>query len=94
MLVEPGDPEALAEGIREALDDRDRLVAAGLERAKQFTWAETARRTLEVYRELTVSVAAVVVTHGRRIALDRCLPRSRPRSTSSSSSRTRRRPTF
>ena len=26
------------------------LVAAGLERARQFTWAETARRTLEVYR--------------------------------------------
>ena len=52
-LVEPGDPEALAEGIRKALADRDRFVAAGLARAKQFTWAETARRTLEVYRELT-----------------------------------------
>ena len=36
----------------QALADRDRFVAAGLERAKQFTWAETARRTLEVYREL------------------------------------------
>ena len=53
VLVEPGDPEALAEGIRKALADRDRFVAAGLARAKQFTWAETARRTLEVYRELT-----------------------------------------
>jgi len=30
----------------------DRLVAAGLERAKRFTWADTARRTLAVYREL------------------------------------------
>ena len=53
VLVEPGDAEALAQGIREVLDDRDRFVAAGLARAKQFTWAETARRTLEVYRELT-----------------------------------------
>jgi glycosyltransferase involved in cell wall biosynthesis len=53
VLVEPGDPEALADGIRQVLDDRDRFVAAGLERAKQFTWAETARRTLAVYRELT-----------------------------------------
>jgi glycosyltransferase involved in cell wall biosynthesis len=52
ILVEPGDPEALAEGIRRALAERDRLVAAGLERAKQFSWAETARRTLAVYREL------------------------------------------
>jgi hypothetical protein len=32
--------------------DRERLVAAGLERARQFTWAETARRTLDVYRAL------------------------------------------
>jgi glycosyltransferase involved in cell wall biosynthesis len=52
VLVQPGDPEALAEGIREALGDRERLVAAGLERARRFTWRETARRTLEVYREL------------------------------------------
>jgi hypothetical protein len=32
--------------------DRERLVAAGLERARGFTWAETARRTVEVYRAL------------------------------------------
>ena len=32
--------------------DRDRLVAAGLERARQFSWAETARLTLAAYREL------------------------------------------
>jgi glycosyltransferase involved in cell wall biosynthesis len=41
----------LAEGIRRALDERERLVAAGLERVRLFTWEETARRTLEVYRE-------------------------------------------
>jgi glycosyltransferase involved in cell wall biosynthesis len=42
----------LAEAIRAALDERDRLVAAGLERAKAFSWEETARRTVEVYREV------------------------------------------
>ena len=42
----------LAEAIRTALDERDRLVAAGLERAKSFSWEETARRTLTVYREV------------------------------------------
>jgi len=52
ILVEPGNPVALAGGIERALDDRDRLVAAGLERARAFTWAETAQRTLAVYREL------------------------------------------
>jgi glycosyltransferase involved in cell wall biosynthesis len=52
ILVEDRNPVALAGGIERALADRERLVAAGLERARQFTWAETARRTLEVYREL------------------------------------------
>ena len=53
VLVEPGDPVALAGGIERAIADRDRLVAAGLERARDFSWAETARQTLAVYRELT-----------------------------------------
>jgi glycosyltransferase involved in cell wall biosynthesis len=42
----------LAEGIRRALAERDRLSAAGLERAKSFTWRETARITADVYREI------------------------------------------
>jgi glycosyltransferase involved in cell wall biosynthesis len=53
VLVEPADPAALAGGIERALADRERLVAAGLERARLFRWDETARRTLDVYRELT-----------------------------------------
>ena len=40
-----------ADGIRRAIAERDRLVAAGLERARLFSWRETATRTLEVYRE-------------------------------------------
>jgi glycosyltransferase involved in cell wall biosynthesis len=42
----------LAEALQVALASRDRLRAAGLERAQAFSWEETARRTLEVYREL------------------------------------------
>ena len=41
----------LADAVRAALADRDRLVAAGLERAQAFSWEETARRTIEVYYE-------------------------------------------
>ena len=52
ILVESGDPVALAGGIERALADRERLVAAGLDRAQQFSWAETAERTLAVYRSL------------------------------------------
>ncbi len=46
------EPERLADGIRQALAERDRLIAAGLERAKRFTWEETARRTVAVYQEV------------------------------------------
>jgi glycosyltransferase involved in cell wall biosynthesis len=52
ILVEERNPVALAGGIERAIADRERLRAAGLERARRYSWAETARRTLEVYREL------------------------------------------
>jgi glycosyltransferase involved in cell wall biosynthesis len=42
----------LADGIRRALADRQRLVAAGLQRARAFTWRAAAERTLAVYREI------------------------------------------
>jgi len=43
--------DALAEGVRKALADRDRLAAAGLERARSFSWRTAAERTVDVYRE-------------------------------------------
>jgi mannosyltransferase len=42
----------LADGIRRALAERERLVAAGLERARAFSWRASAERTLAVYREI------------------------------------------
>ena len=41
----------LAAGIRRALEERDILAAAGLERARAFTWDETARDTVAAYVE-------------------------------------------
>ena len=49
VFAEPG---TLADGIRRALADRDRLSDVGRERAQQFSWAETAQRTVAVYRRL------------------------------------------
>jgi glycosyltransferase involved in cell wall biosynthesis len=49
VFAEPGE---LGRAIGRAVAERERLAAAGLERAKRFTWAETARRTVAVYREL------------------------------------------
>jgi len=45
------EPPGLADAVRRALAERERLAAAGIERAKHFSWRETARRTAEAYRE-------------------------------------------
>jgi glycosyltransferase involved in cell wall biosynthesis len=42
-------PDGFPEAVRRALAERDRLVAAGLEHARRFSWDEAARRTVEVY---------------------------------------------
>jgi glycosyltransferase involved in cell wall biosynthesis len=48
LYAEPG---GLADAIRRAIAERERLVAAGFARASRFSWDETARLTLDVYRE-------------------------------------------
>ena len=55
ILVSPDDPSSIADGLRRALTDT--LLAADLRRrgfvqAARFTWAETARRALAVYRRV------------------------------------------
>lgn len=45
------DEDELVAGIRRALAERERLVAAGLERARAFSWRVAAERTLAVYQE-------------------------------------------
>ncbi|HEY3613660.1 MAG TPA: glycosyltransferase family 1 protein [Gaiellales bacterium] len=53
ITVDPRSSDALAEALRRLLDDadlRERLIAAGLERAAEFTWARMAKRTADVYR--------------------------------------------
>jgi len=47
--------QRLAEGIRQALADRDRMAAAGIERARAFSWRAAAERTFAVYREILES---------------------------------------
>lgn len=55
ILVNPEDADELADAIVRVLDDgalRDTLRVKGVERAKQFTWDDAARRTLALYQEL------------------------------------------
>jgi len=60
ILVNPLDAHELGEAMVRVLSDeklREALKAKGFERVKQFTWERTARRTLEVYRELCATEA-------------------------------------
>ena len=66
----------LADGIRRALAERDRLAWAGLERARAFSWRATAEATVRgVPRGVrAMSVSAVVVSHGHAAEVEQLLP--------------------
>jgi glycosyltransferase involved in cell wall biosynthesis len=53
LLVDPTDPEALAEAMVQVLYDqtlRASLREKGFKRAREFTWEQAAQKTLAVYR--------------------------------------------
>ena len=52
VLADPEDPSSIAAAVLRACDTAEELRAKGLARAAQFTWAQTAKQTLEVYREV------------------------------------------
>ena len=55
LLAPPRDEAAWVEALRLLTEDRelhDRLAAEGQQRAARFTWEETARRTVDVYRSV------------------------------------------
>jgi glycosyltransferase involved in cell wall biosynthesis len=51
VRVDPESPEAIAEGVREALRRRDELVERGLGHARRFSWIECGRVHLQGYAE-------------------------------------------
>jgi glycosyltransferase involved in cell wall biosynthesis len=51
VLVDPLDTAAIAAGIEQAVARRDALRTLGLGRARDFSWDESARITVEAYRE-------------------------------------------
>jgi glycosyltransferase involved in cell wall biosynthesis len=55
LQVDPNDPEAIASSLRRALTDsdlRNQMVQRGLAQARRFTWANTARATLDLYHRV------------------------------------------
>jgi len=55
IYVDPYEVHDIARGINQMLADpalRERMSTAGLEQARRFSWEDTARQTLAVYREV------------------------------------------
>jgi glycosyltransferase involved in cell wall biosynthesis len=53
LYFDPNDPDALAECLKQSLDDQVlcvQQIARGKQRVEQFTWERTARATVEVYK--------------------------------------------
>ena len=50
VLVEPTEPGSIAAGIRDAIERRDELRAAGFARAQRYSWSRTADAVVECYR--------------------------------------------
>ena len=51
VLVDPRDIAAITDGVEAAIGRRDELRTLGLERARAYSWDETARLTVDAYRE-------------------------------------------
>jgi glycosyltransferase involved in cell wall biosynthesis len=51
VRVDPESREAIAAGVREALERREELIPRGLEHARRFTWLETGRAHLRGYAD-------------------------------------------
>jgi glycosyltransferase involved in cell wall biosynthesis len=51
VRVDPESPEAIAAGIREALERQGELVPLGLAHARRFSWLETGRVHLQSYAD-------------------------------------------
>ena len=55
FLIDPTDAEALAYALDSVLTDstlRQSMIQQGIERAKQFSWKETAVKTLEIFQQV------------------------------------------
>ena len=56
MYFDPEDENSIADAIKQVIYDpelQESLKTKGVKRGKQFTWEETARQTLAIYKEVT-----------------------------------------
>jgi phosphatidylinositol alpha-mannosyltransferase len=72
MLVEPGNPNALAQALTRVIGDdqiAEKLTIAGLQRAQQFSMEALAHRYVELYREAIAGASIVQSRSSRMIGM-------------------------
>lgn len=52
ILVDPHKTEQIVGGVEEVLRNREKWIKKGIERAKDFSWTDTVKLTLRLYREV------------------------------------------
>jgi glycosyltransferase involved in cell wall biosynthesis len=50
VLVDPKEVDEIAQGIRKAIKNRERLIQAGKKQLKKFSWDKCAKQTMKVYK--------------------------------------------
>jgi glycosyltransferase involved in cell wall biosynthesis len=51
ILVDPYNPKDIAQGIKKAMEEKDKLIAKGLEQSRQFDWLNCANQVMKVLEE-------------------------------------------
>lgn len=51
LVVDPYEPDSIADGIKSVLNNREKWVKRGLNVLKRYSWEKTAKSTLKVYKE-------------------------------------------
>lgn len=52
VMVDPAKDGEIATGISRALKEKTKLIKRGFKQASRFSWRQTARQTIEVYRKI------------------------------------------
>jgi glycosyltransferase involved in cell wall biosynthesis len=55
ILVDPYDPDSIADGMKQALEDTDLralLIERGLAKVREYSWEQSVARIREVYEEV------------------------------------------
>jgi len=52
IIIDPYQPESIAEGIKKALVEKEKLIAKGFKQAQQFNWLECGQKVIKILERI------------------------------------------